>query len=640
MTPRSGLLNLPWLPIAPPDFQDQCKRSGLEAGDFRRLAGYALDDNGLNRLCKAAVRTRALQEGRIPGMKPYGLALAANGTTKLVTPSLAATGFRYGLDLTVIEGEYDQAFQEATSPDSKIRSARPDGVLVALDWRGLPGLGHHPEDADEEASVLRAIAFLRALLGGFREDACPSLFVQNLACPTSSPWFGSLDARVSGSQRRRIEGFNRHLDSLLTEFGAHLVDIAGLATAIGYENWFDPKQWHMAKLPFAQDLNPLYADHVMRVVGAANGISRKCLVLDLDNTLWGGVIGDDGIDRIALGQGDPVGEAFIAIQEMALGLRRRGVILAVCSKNDDEVARSVFRSHPDMILREEDIAVFQANWRDKASNLQAIASLLKIGTDALVFMDDNPAEREQVRQVLPEVAVPELTEDPSEYPALILAGGYFESLTFTDDDRQRAEQYRANAERALLADSSRDMGGYLVSLAMVIRFMNFDETGRSRIAQLTSRSNQFNLTTKRYDEAAISAFATRTDAFTLQVRLSDRFGDNGMISVVICLEEGGAWRIDTWLMSCRVLNRRVEEAVLDVLAANALERGIRGLVGHYLPTEKNGMVRDHYRKLGFSEAGSEGGAEAWHLDLEGYVPRNPPMEFHPPGLILGSKGGN
>jgi FkbH-like protein len=634
MMHRSGLSNLPWLPIVTPGFQDQCRLPGLGAAGFRRLAGYALDDNGLNRLHKALVRERRNHsEGRIPGLKPYHLALAGNGTTKLVTPSLSATGLRYGLDLVVTEGEYDQAFQEATRHDSKIRMAQPDGILIAFDWRGLPGLGLYLDEEGEEESARQAISHLRVILRGFREQMNPSLFVQNLACP-SSAWFGSLDARVSGSQRRRIEAFNRQLNDLLTECDAHLVDIAGLAAAVGYESWFDPKQWHVAKLPFSQELNPLYADHVLRVVGAANGVARKCLVLDLDNTLWGGVIGDDGIDRIALGQGDPLGEAFVAMQETAKGLRRRGIILAVCSKNDDAVARSVFREHPDMILKEEDIAVFQANWQDKASNLQAIAAALKIGTDALVFVDDNPAEREQIRQVLPEVAVPELSEDPSDYPSLVLSGGYFESLSFTDDDRQRADQYRANAERAQLAESSRDMGDYLVSLGMVIRFSNFDETGRSRIAQLTNRSNQFNLTTRRYDDAAISAFAARSDAFTLQVRLSDRFGDNGMISVVICVEEVDAWRIDTWLMSCRVLNRRVEEAVLDVLAVNALGSGIRHLVGHYVPTEKNGMVRDHYRRLGFTPAGNDGEVEVWRLDLTGYLPTDPPMEFFPPDRIL------
>jgi FkbH-like protein len=278
-----------------------------------------------------------------------------------------------------------------------------------------------------------------------------------------------------------------------------------------------------------------------------------------------------------------------------------------------------------MWLREEDISVFQANWKDKATNLEAIASALNIATNGLVFLDDNPAEREQVRQALPEVAVPELPDDPSSYPSILLAAGYFESASFTDDDRRRANQYLANAERAELAQSSRDINDYLLSLEMVISFSPFDATGRSRIAQLTSRSNQFNLTTRRYDEGAVAKWGEDVNAFTLQVRLADRFGDNGMISVVICAPSEEGWIIDTWLMSCRVLNRRVEEAVLDMLVINAKARGVGKLIGHYISTDRNGLVKDHYHKLGFMPLGSEGGTEVWVLELAGYVPKKPPM---------------
>jgi FkbH-like protein len=302
-------------------------------------------------------------------------------------------------------------------------------------------------------------------------------------------------------------------------------------------------------------------------------MARKCLVLDLDNTLWGGVVGDDGMHGLVLGQGDAVGEAFLAVQRAAGWLHSRGVLLAVCSKNDDAVARAAFRDHPDMLLRLEDIAVFQANWHDKATNLRAIATALSIGPAALVLLDDNPAERALVRSELPEVAVPELPADPAGYPAVLLAAGYFEALGFTTEDRARAGHYRADAQRAALATSCVDMDAYLQSLEMTIHFAPFDVVGRARIAQLTNRSNQFNLTTRRRDEAALSALESRADAFTLQIRLADRFGDNGMIGVVICTAAGTDWVIDTWLMSCRVLNRRVEEAVLDVLATSGVHIG-------------------------------------------------------------------
>lgn len=623
----NALIHLPWLRRPPPDFQERCKHAAVDgdAHQFRALAAYALDDNELHRLYKTASKFKKLTGTSIPGLRPYKLGLLSNGTTKLLAPALVATALRYGIDLTLIEGEFDQAFQEATTPDSRVKAAQPDGILIALDHRGLPGLAAGVVE-DEDRAVADALHHLSLICRGLKQDTSAALFVQNIAAPVQT-LFGSLDARLRGSQRRRIERFNLGLHDLLAELSGILFDVDGLTRAVGYENWADAKQWHMAKLPFTQDFCPLYAEHAMRLLGAVTGASRKCLVLDLDNTLWGGVVGDDGVHGLCLGQGDAVGEAFITIQQTAKQLKQRGIILAVCTKNTEDVARTAFREHPDMVLREDDITVFQANWQDKASNLEAIACQLNIGTDALVFLDDNPAEREQVRQALPEVAVPELTEDPSDYPLLLLAGGYFEAVTFTDDDRARAGQYRANAERAQLAGSVRDINDYLASLEMVIRFAPFDATGRSRIAQLTNRSNQFNLTTRRYDDAAVAALEQRNDAFTLQVRLADRFGDNGMISVLICLADGTDLIIDTWLMSCRVLNRRVEQAVIDVLAASARQRGITRLIGHYIPTEKNGMVRDHYAKLGFHAAGQENGADVWHFDVAAHTPHRPPMQF-------------
>lgn len=624
------LASLPWLPPAPPDFKDRCKRCGIDGSEpartLRSLAAHALDDANLEHLRRTLIKARARHgEASIPGLKRSTLGYLSNGTSKLIAPALVSTALRYGIDLTTVEGEFDQALHEATTADSAIVRAQPQGILVALDHRGLPGLGAGLSD-EEEGDVAAALAHMASICHGLRQNTGATLYVQNVPCPPC-PLFGSQDVRVRGTQRRRIERFNRELLDLLSDCSGLLFDVDGLARAVGTAHWFDQRQWHAAKLPFAHDLVPLYADHAMRLVAGVGGASRKCLVLDLDNTLWGGVVGDDGLQGLVLGQGDAVGEAFVAVQQAAAWLRSRGVILAICSKNDADVARGAFAEHPDMVLRLDDIAVFQANWQDKATNLQAIARTLGIGTEALVLLDDSPAERELVRMTLPEVAVPELTADPADYPLLLLAAGYFESVSFTDEDRQRAGLYRANAVRAELAASATDMAAYLASLDMVVRLSAFDSTGRSRIAQLTQRSNQFNLTTRRYDEAAIEAFEMRPDVFTLQVRLADRCGDNGMISIVICIQAGSEWIIDTWLMSCRVLNRRVEEAVLDVLAATGRSRGITRLTGHYLPTERNGMVRGHYPRLGFAPGPSADGVDVWHLDLAGYQPRKPPMTF-------------
>ena len=350
-------------------------------------------------------------------------------------------------------------------------------------------------------------------------------------------------------------------------------------------------------------------------------------MLDLDNTIWGGVIGDDLLDGIVLGHGSAAGEAFLAVQRMALALRRRGVLIAVCSKNDEHVAREPFRSHPDMLLREEHIAAFVANWDDKPANLQLIARTLDIGIESLVFVDDNPVEREQVRQRLPQVAVPELPADPALFPAMISAGGYFEATSFTPDDRERAARYSAGAARAAAAARYGDVDDFLASLDTTIAFAPFDPVGRSRITQLILRSNQFNLTTQRYSEADVAQWETNPAAFTRQVRLMDRFGDNGVISVVICRRSDPSWTIDTWLMSCRVLNRRVEEAVLDEIVAAARAAGASSLLGVFRPTDRNGIVKQHYAKLGFALVARDNESERWQLDVTSYQPKRPPMRI-------------
>ena len=353
-----------------------------------------------------------------------------------------------------------------------------------------------------------------------------------------------------------------------------------------------------------------------RTIAAVRGLSRKCLVLDLDNTLWGGVIGDDGLGGIQLGQGSAIGEAFLAVQKMALELRSRGVVLAVCSKNEDHNARLPFREHPDMLLREHHIAVFQANWTDKAANLRAIASQLNIGVDSLVFLDDNPAERMQVRGELPLVAVPELPEDPALYPRTLAAAGYFETVGFSKEDRERADYYQANAQRAAALNASGDIGAYLASLDMVCTIGLVDEIARPRVAQLINKSNQFNLTTRRYSESELGAAIEGPSRHVVQVRLVDRFGDNGIISVLIADKKGKTWEIDTWLMSCRVLGRRVEEACLSHLVVAARQAGAGELVGKYVASPKNGMVADHYKKLGFLPLGTNNGLSLWRLALD------------------------
>ncbi len=628
------LLEMGWLPSPGSDFRRRLRDLQAEldaaapASDFEHrligLATAALDENQLGQL--ARFTTRLLETGHeLPVLPRVRLGLVGDGTLALLAPAIAGSAVRHGLLVEVVEGGYGSAVQEAVDPGSHLHAAKLDMVLIASDAR-LLGLDQAAERTSEaERKVDAAFAQIRLIAESLRPSVGSQILVQTVVPPVE-PLFGSFDRVETGSVFAMVEALNRRITQWAAEGAVVLVDVARLAASIGLERWDEPGHWHASKLSFAPAAVPAYADVVARAIAAVRGKARKCLVLDLDNTLWGGVIGDDGVSGIAIGQGSAAGEAFVAVQRLALELRRRGVVLAVCSKNEDDTARIPFREHPDMLLREEHIAVFQANWTDKAANLRAIAETLNIGVDALVFLDDNPAEREQVRQELPQVAVPELSEDPALYPRMLAAAGYFEAVTFSREDRERAAYYQANAERAASLTASGDIETYLRSLDMVCAIGLVDPVSRPRVAQLINKSNQFNLTTRRYSEAEVAATEADPVRHAIQIRLTDRFGDNGIISVIVADKGREAWEIDTWLMSCRVLGRRVENAVLAHLAAAALADGAKALVGRYIPSPKNKMVADHYAKLGFElvETGA-GGETTWRLDLNNFAAPNLPM---------------
>jgi FkbH-like protein len=619
--------SLAWLPRSPAHFAALCRTvldSAENFGDrLQWLASHALDESQLSQLAKQVARGREAGHTLAP-LIPFKLGLISNATTDFICPALVATALRHGIALECIAAPFGQVAQQALSSGSEIKRAQPDAVLIAVDFRGF-ALPPTPGDAAAAESVVaEALGHLMTVREGFKQDGKAICLVQTLARPVEA-CFGSLDLAMPGTLRSMIDAVNRGIAASTVGTEDLLVDVAGLAETVGLAEWHSPIEWNIAKVPFANSFVPLYADHVCRIIAALRGKSRRCLVLDLDNTLWSGVIGDDGIDGIILGQGDPTGEAHLSVQQTALSLRDRGIVLAVSSKNDDEVARLPFQTHPEMLLREEHIAVFQANWQDKATNIKAIAEVLSLGLDAVVFLDDNPIERGLVRHLLPQVAVPELPDDPSLYARTLMASGYLEAVTFSAEDRSRGDFYRDNSRRRALLNQVEDVEGYLASLQMVITFRPFDDAGRVRITQLINKSNQFNLMTRRYTEAEVREVAGDPECFTLQVGLSDIFGNNGMISVIICRKSHSDWQIDTWLMSCRVLGRRVENAVLQELLGHARRRGIHRIIGAYRPTARNKLVKDHYAKLGFAliEKG-EDGADLWQLEV-----RNAPAEVIP-----------
>ncbi len=636
------LTNLDWLPKPADDFSDRLKllrRSVTDSvpADFNEqiiaLATAALDDSQLGKLARLAAQV--LESGRkVDGLTRVKLGLLGDGTLSLLTPVIVGSALRHGLLLDVVEAGYNSAVQEAVDPDSPMRTAGLDMALIAGDARlmGLDQAAATPQDAADKVDA--AFNRVKLVVDSLRPSVSSAILVQTIA-PLAEPLFGSFDRVEPGSPFALVETLNRRLADWAATGEIVLVDIARLAATVGLEHWNEPRHWLASKLSFAPQMLPVYAEVVARCIAAVRGRSRKCLVLDLDNTLWGGVIGDDGVAGIALGQGSAAGEAFLAVQQMALELRARGIVLAVCSKNEDDAARLPFREHPDMLLREDHIAVFQANWVDKASNLKVIAEQLNIGVDALVFLDDNPAERMQVRQALPLVAVPELPEDPAFYPRMLAAAGYFEAVAISKEDRERAGYYQANAQRAAALASTGDLNSYLASLEMDCVIAEVDPMSRARVSQLINKSNQYNLTTRRYSESEVAAAEAAPDRHAIQVRLLDRFGDNGIISVIIADKMRERWELDTWLMSCRVLGRRVQEAVLAHLAEAAKREGARELIGRYIPSPKNRMVADHYPKLGFSLIEqSDDGATTWGLQLSDYTPPELPMRVQDRSLAV------
>ena len=609
------LENLSWLPSPPENFKEQLSHAS-SGDDLIKLAQYALNDSQLSRLAKK-LSNIAKKGGNLSNLSPLSLGILSNATTNLISPIITGSALHFGIQLEVVEGEFNQVFQEALSDKSTFNDLSLNSVLIAIDYTGLP-LSPCPGDIESaKKNVEECIKYLENICNAMHAKTHAKIILQNIARPSAN-LFGSFESRLPGTMSWLIKHLNIRIDSLASD-QISIMDIDHLSSSIGLMSWHDPTLWNIGKFPFSLKFTPIYATYICRILASELGKSRRCLILELDNTLWGGVIGDDGLEGILLGNGNATGEAFVHIQRTALELFERGVVLAVSSKNEDKNAREPFKEHPDMVLKENHIAIFQANWSDKASNIKAIAHSLSLGLDSLVFLDDNPAERMQVRRELPSVAVPELPEDPALYVQTLIAAGYFEATAFSEEDSKRAVFYQGNAKRLEILNQSSDMESYLESLEMKISFSDFNKIGRSRITQLISKSNQFNLTTKRYNDIQVEAFEKDASYFTCQVRLKDSLGDNGMISIIICKKNDESWLIDTWLMSCRVLGRSVEESVLHHIISNALDDGASKLEGLYIPSARNGIVKDHYQKLGFKQTSTTSdGGDSWELNINDY----------------------
>ena len=524
-----------WLPVTP-DFRGEL-RAALEAPEpvdflesLARLAQHRIGFLETLQLDRALCR-RTLEP--VQGFSLVRLAILASSTVDHLLPAIRVAGLRRRLLIDVRVGAYGQYRQELLSATSFLGQFAPQLVLFSLTAREpASGVQLAATETEADATIARSIDELRLLWTKARETFNATIIQQNFL-NVSEPLFGSYDRLVPGAPARVFARLNDRLSEAAVHDAVLLLDIARASERDGIDAWFDVGRWLQGRLEIAPQAAPLYGDMVARIVASQRGLSKKCLVLDLDNTLWGGVIGDDGLQGIILGEGSAAGEAHLALQRYAKQLKQRGIILAVCSKNDPRIAEAVFHEHPEMILRRPDISVFMANWDDKAENLKAIAARLNIGVDSLVFVDDSPVERARIRQSLPLVAVPELPKDVAHYVRCLADAGYFEAVAFTSEDRQRTDQYAANAEREALFELSGSLDDFLRDLQMSVVFGQFTAADLVRITQLFNKTNQFNTTTRRYTAEEVANFAAANETMTLQFRLLDKYGDNGLVSAMI-----------------------------------------------------------------------------------------------------------
>jgi FkbH-like protein len=560
------------------------------------------------------------------GLQEVRIAILGGSTTSEITNLLELLLLQSGFRPVFHESEYGRFYEYAVLDSRSLIDFKPDIVYIHTSYRNIqaaPPLNCTEEELPTfvEAELVR----YRQIWNALETNVGCQIIQNNFEMPPYAV-LGNMDATSPG-------GLSRFLMLLNTAFAQEIAsrtrvlvqDVHGISARFGIRKWFDWNRYFNYKLLLTAEANLELARSLNSLVKALYGRSRKLLVLDLDNTLWGGVIGDDGVEQIQIGRETPVGEAYTAFQEYCLALRNRGVLLAVCSKNNEEIARSGF-DHPSTLLKLEHISSFKANWDPKHENIRVIAKELNLGIDSFVFFDDNPAERALVSGQLPTVAVPETGDDVTGYAAAIEQGRYFEPVSLSKEDLERAALYAGNVQRASLEAAFSTYEDYLDSLEMSAEVEPFKPVYLDRIAQLTNKTNQFNLTTRRYTMSEIQSIAGNPGYLGLYGRLTDRLGDSGLVSVVLGRRDENSIHMDLWLMSCRVLKRGMEAAMLDAIVERAIANGVVTIFGYYFPTKKNIMVADFYPSLGFLpyplQPNLPEGATVWMLDLINYVKKN------------------
>jgi FkbH-like protein len=544
---------------------------------------------------------KTVWEEQPPSMRRCRIAVLGSSTTSLMVSVMRALCFRDGIDAEFYEGLYGAFRQEILDVSSGLHAFRPDVVLIMTHWRDLdlPPLSEAPQ------ALAAAIgAEFEALWNTLGERFGCHVVQHAFDRPAAKP-FGYLAQGMPGGRLRVLRLIN---ERLMQDPPAHvsILDTAEVMEEAGLADWEDPYLWHTAKQHPGTEALPYLAELQLAHVRAVLGLTRKVLVCDLDNTLWGGVIGEDGIDGIRIGPGSADGEAYATLHRYLLDLKVRGILLAVCSKNNPEDARLPFEKHAGMGLRLDDFVIFSANWEDKASNLRHIAQKLSLALDSFVFLDDNPLERAWVRSQLPEVAVVEPGPSIHTYVHQLDRGRYFYTLTLSREDSDRVAAYRTQVEAESLRETAPTLEAFLGQLQMRATMVPVLPQNLARVTQLINKTNQFNLTTRRYTEAQVSHVAGDEKNWTGVFQLADRFGGHGIIGVIFCIAaaEPETWEIDIWLMSCRVLGRQMEDFMFDRVVEAATRAGVRRLRGTYHPTGKSVLVADLYTRFGFAPIAS------------------------------------
>lgn len=568
---------------------------------------------------------RRVQAGEMSGLRALRVAVLSTVSAQLLQPFLIVQGARRGLQITPWFAPFGQLEVPVLDAQGALYAEKPDAIVILarLDELAPDFAGQFPAGGDDAAAFLDKVSErLCGLLRSLRERTSAALFVANFAVPEHLTC-GIGDAMLESSQAGAIHRANATLAAACRSVsGAFIFDYARLVTEHGLRGWHDPRMLAMARQPWSVAAQIAIASALVRTIRAAFVAPAKCLVLDADNTLWGGVIGEEGMGGIALGDEYP-GNVFKAFQKHLRTLKARGILLALASKNEEADVLAVLDEHADSVLHREDFAVMRINWQEKSANLREIATALNIGLDALVLFDDNPFEREEVRQALPEVTVLDVPDDSLRYIATLEESPAFDQLTFSVEDQQRADLYRQEQARSEASQAAASPEEFLASLGMVATIGRVGPETLPRVAQLLAKTNQFNLTTRRHTAAEISGMIAN-GAVALWLRLADRFGDHGLVGVAIARPAPEQWEIDTFLLSCRVIGRGVETALLAQLSNILKAQGGEKLLGEYFPSAKNGIVADFYPRHGFADCGGN----HWQKSLSGPVAAAPYIEVH------------